>query len=441
MNNKDNKNKVLILGRMNVGKSTLFNKLTEDKKSITLDYLGITRDFIKEDISWKDYNFTIIDSGGINIKDKDEITKKVNNQVISLIEQSSVIVFVLDGKVGISNEDLEISKILHKSKKNVILAINKIDNIENSITNIHEFQKLGFKIIVPISAEHGLSINDLLDKIILFLDKKYNKNEKSTFKIALIGKPNVGKSSLMNVLLNNERSIVSSIEGTTREAFSENIKFSKNNIEIFDTPGIRKKSSVSDNIEELMVKSSFRTLKNSDIILLIIDGSKDYILDQDLKLAFYGYTQQYKCLIIIINKSDLATNSIKASFINSLKDYHYLYNNVERVEISCKTQKNVGKILPLVYNVWQRYNYRFNDNELSNLIISEIQKKHLYRSKQAIRVYEARQIDTKPPTIELLVNNIDIFDDNIIRFFENIIRDNYNLKSCPIKFILKKYIN
>jgi len=442
MSNKNILNQVLIVGRMNVGKSTLFNRLSNNIKSITLDYEGVTRDFIKDQISWRDSIFTIIDSGGINIKNKkDEIIKKVNNQVLSLINLSSVILFLVDGKVGLTNEDLEISKIIGKNRQSVILVINKIDS-KDSNYNLYEFNKLGFSNIITISAEHGTNINNLLDKIVELLPKKNQHRENdSLYKIVLIGKPNVGKSSLMNILLKEERAIVSDIAGTTRESFSEKINFYKSSIELFDTPGIRKKSSISDNIENLMIKSSFRALKNADIILLVLDGSNNYMLDQDLKLAFYAYKEQNKSLIIIINKEDLISKEIRKEFNDSLKLYKHLDENVEKLEISCKTGKNTGKILTVIDKVWQRYNYQFDDAEITKLLILALQKKPIFKAQQEIKLYYVKQISSKPPLIELGINLPKFVDDSIINFFDNILRKNYNLKSVPLKFIIKKSTN
>jgi len=442
MSNKNILNQVLIVGRMNVGKSTLFNRLSNNIKSITLDYEGVTRDFIKDQISWRDSIFTIIDSGGINLKNKkDEIIKKVNNQVLSLINLSSVILFLVDGKVGLTNEDLEISKIIGKNRQSVILVINKIDS-KDSNYNLYEFNKLGFSNIITISAEHGTNINNLLDKIVELLPKKNQHRENdSLYKIVLIGKPNVGKSSLMNILLKEERAIVSDIAGTTRESFSEKINFYKSSIELFDTPGIRKKSSISDNIENLMIKSSFRALKNADIILLVLDGSNNYMLDQDLKLAFYAYKEQNKSLIIIINKEDLISKEIRKEFNDSLKLYKHLDENVEKLEISCKTGKNTGKILTVIDKVWQRYNYQFDDAEITKLLILALQKKPIFKAQQEIKLYYVKQISSKPPLIELGINLPKFVDDSIINFFDNILRKNYNLKSVPLKFIIKKSTN
>ncbi len=236
---------VVLVGRMNVGKSTLFNRISKDVKSITLDYEGVTRDFIKEEVDWKGRPFDLIDSGGIHLrKSQDPLFEAVRKKVLELVEKAAVIVFMVDGTVGIVPEDREIATYLHKIGKPVILVVNKMDS-KTAQEHLYEFERLGFASIIPLSAEHGRGIEDLLDVIIELLPERpaHHEETEPLFKVMLLGKPNVGKSSLMNSLLKEERSLVSEIPGTTREAVSEQIMFYKEAIELTDTPGITKKKS------------------------------------------------------------------------------------------------------------------------------------------------------------------------------------------------------
>lgn len=431
---------VVIVGRMNVGKSTLFNRLSTSVKSITLDFPGVTRDFIKDRIEWKGVFFDLIDSGGISLrKTKDPILEKVQGQVLELISSSEVVLFMVDGIAGLMGEDREISKLLHKINKPVILVVNKYDSSQAK-ENLYEFEKLGYSTIIPISAGHGSNIVDLLDAILDILPKKVTNapSEETSYKVMFLGKPNVGKSSLMNALLNEERSFVSEIPGTTREAVSEHIMFYKEAIMLTDTPGIRRKRAVSENLEQLMVKSAFNTLKNSDIVVLLIDGSESGLVDQELKLAFYAFTQYYKGLILLINKQDLMTEANKKDLESSFSQYPQLIKKISVLYVSCKSGKNVGRVLPLVHKLWQRYSQSFDNSTLRQLFISNLLAKPLYHKTLLLRVYEVEQIKTAPITIVLTVNESDWFGPSQLAFFENILRTNYDLVGVPIKFIVKK---
>lgn len=438
-----NNNNVLIVGRTNVGKSTLFNRLSKKTKSISLEQEGVTRDFLKDQIKWKDKNFYIIDSGGLRFKKdskkNDKFQELITEQVISLIDSSNIIIFMVDGKTGLTVEDLEIAKLLHKYKnKKVLLAINKID-VKESMENIYQFNRLGFKDIFLISCEHNNGIDQILDKIVTLLEKKGKEEElKTSFKVSFIGKPNVGKSSLMNLLLKKERTLVSDIPGTTREAIAENITFYKESIELTDTPGIRRKKSVKENIETLMVKSSFYALKNSDIVALLIDGENTELSDQDLKLAFYAFKEQYKSLVLIINKSDLITPKSRENLFESLKDYNHLIKNIKVIEISCKNKKNIGKIIPIFQEIFKRYNKKYSSAELTELFIDSLIKKPLYHKKELLKIFKAKQIQNGPIVIELTVNNPDWFKDSQLSYLENILRKKHDLTSIAVKFVLKK---
>lgn len=433
-------NKVVIVGRMNVGKSTLFNRLSTNVKSIILDYEGVTRDFIKDVVEWKDSKFELYDCGGITLrKTTDIFLEKIRSQVINLIESSDLVIFLVDGIAGVTPEDIEISKALRKTGKQILLVVNKFDS-KKAQENFFEFERLGYSNIIAISAQHATAINDLLDLIIELLPKKTVETDKteSLYNVMLLGKPNVGKSSLMNALLNEERSFVSDIPGTTREALSEKIMFYKQAIELTDTPGIRRKRSVEGEIEPLMVHSAFSALKKSDIILLLIDGSENALADQELKLAFYAFTEHYKALILLVNKADLMTEISRADLERSFSEYKHLLDKIPVVQISCKTGKNIGKILPLVHNTWSLYSQQFDDSVLTNLFMTSILKKPLYNKTRLLKLFKVRQIKNAPIIIELVVNEPDWFQESQLKFFENILRNNFDLTGIPVKFIVKK---
>jgi GTP-binding protein len=431
---------VVFVGRMNVGKSTLFNRLSVNVKSITLDYEGVTRDFVKDTLVWQERSFTLIDSGGIHLrKSKDPLFEKIRQKVLQLIDESDGIVFVVDGTTGVLPEDREISRFLHKTGKPVIVAVNKIDS-RQAQEHIYEFERLGHQAVIGISAQHGIGIHDLLDVLIRYVPVTTRKQEitEPTYKVVLLGKPNVGKSSLMNYILKEERSLVSDIPGTTREAISERITFYKEQIEVTDTPGIRRKRAVSGQLEPLMIKSSFHALKQADIIVLLIDGSSGALVDQELKLAFYAFTEHYKALILAINKQDLMTDADKRELDVHFDCYKHLIERVPVLYISCKTGKNVGRLVPLVHTIGTRYTQQFDDAALQALFISALQKTPLYRTGEQLRVYKVSQVKTGPITIALTVNEPQWFGPAQLTFFENILRASYELTGVPIKFIVKK---
>ncbi|MFA6065873.1 MAG: ribosome biogenesis GTPase Der [Candidatus Babeliaceae bacterium] len=431
---------VVIVGRMNVGKSTLFNKLSESVRSITLDYAGVTRDFIKDVIEWKNHRFEIIDTGGISLrKTEDIILEKVRQTALDLVQKTDLVVFVVDSLVGVLPEDREIAQLLHKNNKKVILVINKIDNTLAQ-EHIHEFYKLGFPHTVSISAEHSKGINDVLNEIVDLLPQETSgaADKEPDYRVVFLGRPNVGKSSLMNALLQEERSIVSDIPGTTREAISEKIQFYQQNIELTDTPGIRRKRSVGGQLEPLMVKSSFAALKNADIVVLVLDVTEAKLVDQELKLAFYAFEEHYKALIIVFNKIDLKTELMDQELERSLSLYNHLIKKVPLLNISCKSGKNVGRLVPLIEEVWQRFSQKLSDEEVNRLIVSSLQKKPLYHNQKLLRVYGARQVAQSPITILIDVNEPDWFGPSQLGFFENIIRGAYTMIGVPIKFIVRK---
>jgi GTP-binding protein len=407
-------------------------------KSLTLDYAGVTRDFIKDTVTWQSRTFDLIDSGGITASwSKDPILQKVREAVINLIEQAGLILFVCDGTTGILPEDRAIARLLHKLGKPVILVVNKMDK-RRAQEQLYEFERLGFSPIIPVSAEHGTGIHELLDVIVRLLPVQTVSPVEPAYKVVLLGRPNVGKSSLLNALVQEERSIVSDVPGTTREAVSERINFYKETIELTDTAGIRRKRAVSGKLEPLMVKSSMQALKDADIVLLLIDAHEHSLVDQDLKLAFYAFAHQYKSLILLVNKSDLLTEINLQDLERRFDYYKHLIKKIPVLFISAKTGKNIGKILPLIKKVWERSQQQFDSVAITKLFKAELIKKPLYHKTQPLLVYRAEQVTRSPITIVMEVNEPLWFQESQQAFFENILRSNYNLIGVPVKFIFRK---
>jgi GTP-binding protein len=289
-----------------------------------------------------------------------------------VIEQASIILLVVDGTAGVTSEDLEISRLLHKMNKKVILVVNKADSSKLFEEHKYEFGQLHHQPTLYLSAEHGTGIGELLQTIVDLLPvvPEEKKIVEVDYKVAFIGKPNVGKSSLLNALLQQERSIVSEIAGTTREAVAERISFYKDQIELIDTPGVRRQRSVHEELEELMVKSSFAQIKDADIVVLLLDVTHAEVANQELKLAFYAFSEHYKGLIILLNKTDLMTDLMKQELERSLDYYRPLLAKIPMLSISCKTGKNIGRILPLIKKVWEHYSKTLSDEEINRLLIS-----------------------------------------------------------------------
>ena len=431
--------RVAIVGRTNVGKSTLFNRLSEKVKSLTLDFHGVTRDFIKDTVTWQARSFELIDTGGITLrKSKDPLFEAVRAKALEIIHQSDLILFVVDGTDGLIAQDREIATFCHKLAKPVLLIINKSDS-SRSEQYAYEWRQLGFGAEFPISATHGTGIGELLDGILQNLPQYAARVEVEdvSYKVVLLGKPNVGKSSLLNALLNQERAIVSDIPGTTREAISEPITFYQEDLLVTDTAGIRRKRSVNEPLETLMVKSSFRALEHAHIVMLLVDASQGVLSDQELKLAFYAL-EEFKALIILFNKQDLTTPGTQHELANSIDEYQHLLKKVETLSISCKTGKNIGKILPLIKTVWQRYNQLFSDDELTILFKDQLIKRPMFAQEQPLLVYQVKQVRHAPITLLLTVNNPVWFGQSQFSYFENIMRAHYELHGVPIKFALKK---
>jgi GTP-binding protein len=431
--------KVTIVGRTNVGKSTLFNRLSSRVKAIAFDQPGVTRDFIQDMVSWNNATFSLIDTAGLTLrKTDDSFAKELQKRGIALIESSDVIIFMCDGTTGLLPEDREIAQLLHKAGKKVIVVINKMD-IKDAAEYVHEFAQFGFGEIIPISAQHGTGIGDLLESIVHALPQSGAAHEDAERvpKVAIIGKPNVGKSSLLNVLLNKERVLVADYPGTTREPISEKISFYKEDIQFTDTPGIRRKRMVDEPLETLMVKRAFSAIDDADIVLLMVDGSEHAIADQELKLAFYAFENQ-KALAILFNKTDLVDEESKEDLTSSLDEYKFFIKKIPSLMISCKTGKNVGRVLSMVSELWGRYTQQFANEELTILFKEALRHKPLYVNSNMLILRAAKQVKTGPITILLIVNEPKWFGDSQLKFFDNILRRAYNLSGVPVKFFVRK---
>ncbi len=430
---------VVIVGRANVGKSTFFNRLSKEGRSLIFDQPGVTRDVISEIITWKKSQpFYLVDTGGVSMRPSlDPMQKEVQRHALAYIDAADIILFMCDGSVGLLPEDRELIALLRKKEKKVFVLINKAD-MRQTQEFLHEFNALGFPVF-PISAAHGTGIDEVMDETVASLPEKSDVEvEKPQMRVVIIGKPNVGKSSLLNTLAKKERVIVSDIPGTTREAVSEPIRFYQEEIQVTDTPGVRRKRGVTEPLEQLMVKSAMRAIDAAHVVVLVVDASEGALSDQELKLAFYAFEEKHKSLIILFNKSDLLTEDIKQDLAREHEEYGYFFDKIAMLSISCKSGKNIGKVLPLIQTVWERSRQQFSDTDLTILFKEQLERRPLYRQGQMLRFYRAKQTRVTPITIQLTVGNVRLWEESHLGFLENQLRRAYTVEGTPIVWHFKK---
>ncbi|MDP3788342.1 MAG: ribosome biogenesis GTPase Der [Candidatus Chromulinivorax sp.] len=429
---------VVIVGRTNVGKSTLFNKISQTQRSIVLDQEGVTRDCIMEPAEWNGVAFNLVDTGGISVVSKqDYISQQIYNKVEQVIKEAAAILFVCDIQVGITQEDKRIARKLLKLQSDtckIFLVINKVEN-DYTRLRLYEFEQLGFSKMFGVSSHHSLGVGDLLDEVVQVLSAATPVFTQGPLipRITLVGRPNAGKSSLINRLTNEDFAIVSAIEGTTREALRKRINFNKAMFELVDTAGIRRQRTVEEGLETMMVKNSLNAIRHAHMVLLLMDASEPQLSAQVLKLAEYAF-ENGSALILLVNKLDLFTPEMLAQLEDSFLQYEFLMRKIEIMKISCLDGKNINKILPLVETVWERYEQKFTDIYLSDLFKEALLKTPLYKNGKILTFYKAIQTSAAPMRIDLVVRNPELFGQNQFAFFENVLRKAVNLKSVPVIF-------
>lgn len=433
--------KVAIVGRTNVGKSTLFNRLIKEKKSIVSPREGVTRDYLHDLVSYDNKTFDLLDTGGLPLaKQTDLILKEVEASVLSAISNADLILFVCDGKNGLVEQDRQISKILHKSKKTVFLLLNKEDNASSFLEHEHEFLSLGFKDIFHLSALHGTGIVELLQAVTDKIGKLSPVEEtEPSYGITILGKPNVGKSSLLNLLLKEQRAIVSEVAGTTREAISETISFHKEMITLTDTAGVRKKSKVEDDLEQEMVKSTFDAVRKADIILMMADSTDGQIADQDLKLMFYAFDEG-KSIILLFNKTDILSDEKKHSLQYDMEKYDFFLSKIPTIWISCKSEKNIGKVFKEILKAQARRRQKFDQVKVNEIIKESLIRRPMYHKSQLLKIMNVKVVEksVSGPTFILYVNHPEWFGPTQFGYLENQLRKNFDLLGCPVKLIPQK---
>ena len=427
---------VAIVGRPNVGKSTFFNKVVGRKISITEDRPGVTRDRLYADAEWRGKNFSLVDTGGIELKSDDTMWKEIKKQAEVAIETAQVILFFVDGKEGLTTSDYDVADMLRRSKKPVILVVNKID--EYSEDKIFEFYSLGLGEPFPVSSEHSTGIGDVLDEAVSWFEK-YDNEEDDSIKIAVVGKPNAGKSSLVNKLLGFERSIVTDIAGTTRDAIDTKFSYDGKNYTIIDTAGIRKKSKVEDDVEYYSVMRAFDAVRRADVCLLVVDSTEG-LTEQDTKIIGYVH-EQGKPSVVVMNKWDLIekdTHTINR-FEDKLKEDLKFMDYFKSIYVSAKTGQRTERIMSAVDEVYANARRRIATGTLNDLISDTVRANEppSYNGRR-LKVYYSSQVSVAPPTFVLFVNSTDLLHFSYERFLENTLRKCFNFQGTPIKILTRE---
>lgn len=429
---------VAIVGSPSVGKSTIFNRIIGEKKSIIEETRGVTRDRIYAHTSWLTKNFDIVDTGGIELENS-TFQAQIRMQVEIAIEEADVILFVVDGKIGLNEDDYLVARMLYKSKKPVVLAVNKIDD-SHLINNKYEFYSLGLGDPIAVSGAHGVGIGDILDKIVEILSKNEEKESQLTgLRFSIIGRPNVGKSSLCNAILNENRVIVSNIEGTTRDAIDT--KFIRNDKEyvVIDTAGLKKRGKIYEAIDKYAALRALRAIDQSDVCLLVIDGNAG-IKEQDKHVVGYA-VEAKKAIIIIVNKRDLVkkdNNTINEFAKQIRKEFKFL-DYAPIIYTSAINKLRIENIFETLEKVYESYTFQISTSVLND-IIQEAQMMNETPDFNGgrCRIYYAQQVSSKPLTIALFVNDPQFMHFSYMRYIENRIRDSFELIGSPINLVLRK---
>lgn len=429
---------VAIVGRPNVGKSTLFNKIAGKRISIVEDKPGVTRDRIYAEAEWLNKYFTIIDTGGIEPEGKDIILAQMRRQAEIAIETADVILFVVDGVEGLTASDREVANILRKAQRQVILACNKIDT--NKIPDaIYEFYELGLGEPIPISAAQGLGLGDLLDEVVEhFPSDKDTEYDEDIIKVAVIGKPNAGKSSLVNKILGEERVIVSDVPGTTRDAIDTYFEIGEDRFVFIDTAGLRRRKKIKENVERYSAIRTLTAIERADVCVLMIDGTEG-VTEQDKKIAGFAH-ENGKGVIIVVNKWDIVEKDEKAY----LKYQREIRNNLAFIQyapilfISALTGQRINKLIELIKTVSNNHSMRISTGILNDIINEAVLMNQPPSDKgKRLKIYYGTQVSVKPPKFVIFVNNKELMHFSYARYLENQIRQNFGFEGTPIWFDFK----
>lgn len=431
---------VAVVGRPNVGKSTLFNKLIGKRLSIVEDTPGVTRDRIYAKGEWRNRQFMLVDTGGIETSTEDVILKQMRQQAELAIERADVIILVTDVRCGVTADDSAVASMLQKSGKPVILAVNKCDTIGEPPMELYEFYNLGIGDPYPISAAHGHGTGDMLDALYEYLpEEDAEDDDEDNIKVAIIGKPNVGKSSLVNRIAGEERVIVSNVAGTTRDATDTVVENEEGTFTLIDTAGIRKKAKVTERIEHYSVLRAYMAVDRADVCLILIDAAEGFT-EQDSKVAGYAH-EQGKASIIVVNKWDLIEkdNKTMREYEDKLKNDFSFMSYAPFLFISAKTGQRVQKLFSLIREVYLQNNIRISTGMLNDVLAYATTRVQPPSDKgKRLKIYYITQASSKPPTFVIFVNRADLFHFSYQRYLENQLRSVFGLEGTPIVLTIRQ---
>lgn len=431
---------VAIVGRPNVGKSTLFNTLAGDKISIVQDTPGVTRDRIYADVSWLNYNFTIVDTGGIEPESNDVILRQMREQAEIAIATADVIMFITDVRQGLVDADSKVADMLRRSGKPIVLVVNKVDSFEKFMPDVYEFYNLGLGDPIPVSAASQLGLGDMLDEVAKHFDENaMDETEDERPRIAIIGKPNVGKSSIINKLLGEERVIVSDIAGTTRDAIDTTIKRNGTEYVFIDTAGLRRKNKIKEEIERYSIIRTVSAVERCNVAVLVIDATEG-ITDQDTKIAGIAH-ERGKGMIIVVNKWDAVEKDDKTmnKFTNDIRQKLSYMPYAELLFVSAETGQRLPKLFETIDAVIENHSLRIATGVLNEIMAEAVALNQPPSDKgKRLRLYYITQVAVKPPTFVIFVNDKELMHFSYTRYIENKIREAFGFKGTPLKFIIRE---
>lgn len=429
-----------IVGRPNVGKSTLFNTLAGEKISIVEDHPGVTRDRIYADVTWLNHSFSLIDTGGIEMSTKDQMLQHMREQADIAIDTADVILFLVDVRQGLVDADFKVADMLRRSGKPIVLVVNKVDHFDKYMPDVYEFYNLGIGDPHPVSATSKLGIGDMLDAVLEVIDMdKLDDEEDRRTKVAIVGKPNVGKSSLINNLLGENRVIVSDVAGTTRDAVDTEITYNDTEYIFIDTAGLRRKSRIKENIERYSIIRTVAAIERSDVVILMIDAVEG-VTEQDAKIAGIAHDRG-RGLIIAVNKWDAIEkdNSTVKVYTKRVRDILSFVPYAELLFISAKTGQRTTKIFDLLEVVIQNHAMRIQTGVLNEILMEAValHQPPSDRGKR-LKLFYMTQVSTKPPTFVLFVNKKELMHFSYQRYIENRIRDTFGFAGTPIRIFIRE---
>lgn len=431
---------VAIVGRPNVGKSTLFNRLAGQRLSIVDDTPGVTRDRLYIDVEWLNHQFTIIDTGGIEPNTDDIILSQMRQQAEIAMQTANVIMFIVDVKQGLTDSDMHVANMLRKTRKPVVLVVNKVDNMKQENFDVYEFYNLGLGEPIPISAGQALGLGDMLDEVVkYFPDDIENNKDDDAIKVAIIGKPNAGKSSLINKIIGEDRLIVSDIAGTTRDAVDTPITIDNQKFIFIDTAGMRRKSKVEDGIERYSIIRAVSAVERCDVAVLLIDASEG-ITDQDTKIAGIAH-ERGKAAIIAVNKWDKINKDDKTmnKFIKDIETELKYMPYAPMLFISALTGQRVNRLFEMIKMVSENHALRISTGLLNDVIIEATAMNQPPSDKgKQLKIYYVTQVSVKPPTFIIFVNDKQLMHFSYQRYLENQLREAFGFKGTPLHFIIRE---